>query len=61
MNYFGWIVFSLYFFLDSSTNTSSMSSRVSFMNSSTSIEAFVGEEAVMKCVTENLANNHLVR
>ena len=31
------------------------------MNSSTSIEAFVGEEAVMKCVTENLANNHLVR
>ena len=60
------IFFMLHIFAEKSpkaTNslTSSSSKKVSFINSSSVLKVDVGREAILECLIQNLANNHLVR
>ena len=40
--------------------TISLPQQVSFVNSSSQLQVEVGREAVLECLIQNLANNHLV-
>ena len=60
MQWIGVLLLTFYTFTIS-CNSSSSSSEVSFVNTSSIVRVAMGQEAVMECATENLANNHLVR
>lgn len=60
MNWIGVLLLTFYTFT-TSCNSSSSSSGVSFVNTSSIVRVSLGEEAVIECATEHLANNHLVR
>ena len=45
----------------SNSSTSPSTPRVSFINSGSTVEVELGSEAVLECLIQHLANNHLVR